>query len=123
MTKTRLNFDLALDADYHKGGVHIVGSLPELLTIPSEVRSEGMIVWVKDIEKAYQLIGGVSDLDWELSSMTAVPKGGGAGTALVKSSATDFDTVWQVISSAQNIDGGSPSDVPVFGLVIDGGNI
>jgi hypothetical protein len=50
---------------YGKGGYRVVSNLSSLNNIPLARRSEGMLVYVIDINKLYKLTGGIDDSNWE----------------------------------------------------------
>lgn len=54
------------DAQYGRDGWRSVADLTERDAIYSPRRKEGMIVWVVSEGKAYQLIGGIDNANWQL---------------------------------------------------------
>lgn len=54
---------------YGKGGYRTVDDLNALNSISTERRQEGMLVYVLDENKLYQLIGGIDNANWVISQI------------------------------------------------------
>lgn len=55
-------------AEYGKGGWRTVADLTARDNIPIERREVGMVVWVTSDSTAYQLVGGVTNSNWQVFS-------------------------------------------------------
>ncbi|KPL08396.1 hypothetical protein AMJ86_00790 [bacterium SM23_57] len=54
-----------------KGGLHSFNTMAEMYAIPSALRYYGMLVWIRDEGRFYQLIGGLADInfvEWIISA-------------------------------------------------------
>jgi hypothetical protein len=56
---------------YGKGGYRTVNNLEDLELITADRRQEGMLVYVLDESKLYQLIGGIDNANWVISQIVA----------------------------------------------------
>lgn len=56
------------DADYGRGGYRSVADLAERDSIPEPRRKVGMKVFVNDIGTEYQLVNGITNINWEVIS-------------------------------------------------------
>lgn len=56
---------------YGKGGYRTVNNLEDLELITADRRQEGMLVYVLDESKLYQLIGGIDNVNWVISQIVA----------------------------------------------------
>lgn len=52
------------EAKYGKGGLRAVDNVAERDNIPLELREDGMIVYVRDLNIAYILHGGLANTNW-----------------------------------------------------------
>jgi len=58
------------DADYGRGGYRSVADLAERDSIPEPRRKVGMKVFVNDVGIEYQLVGGITNTNWQVASST-----------------------------------------------------
>ena len=73
------------DADYGRGGYRSVADTAERDAITEPRRKLGMKVFVNDIQKEYQLIGGIENANW-----TETTGGSGGSTEICTLESTSF---------------------------------
>lgn len=67
------------DPQYGLGGLRSVGSTADRNAIPQERREEGMMVYVRDTDAFYALIGGTADTNWILFTPSGLGPQGPTG--------------------------------------------
>lgn len=88
-------------AQYGKGGWRTVQTLTDLNAIPNNRRENGMVVWVAATSATFQLVGGITNSNWQPLNIGVIS--GGSSNVYTPSNSADWYTQPSSVTDGLNI--------------------